>query len=212
MLTEIFQDKNINLAKLSESTGISERFLKALMEDKYEKLPAAPYIRSYLFKIADALNIDGKKLWEEYQKNVQLKKSGPSDHLPLNRFSPKPINKKIIFALIAIIAVGYLAFQYDFFFRKPTLALLGQLASSTAISGPNLKIEGRVKSGDRLAINKESTYVDESGYFQKDFSLQPGPNVIQFQIKRFLGRETTITKQIIYSPLSSSTNTNGQNQ
>ncbi len=201
MLTEILQDKNINLAKLSESTGISERFLKALIEEKYEKLPAAPYIRSYLFKIADALNADGEKLWQEYQKNVQLKKSGSSDHLPLNRFSPKPLNKKIIFALIAVILAGYLAFQYNFFSGKPTLSLLGQLASSTnPVSDPNLKIEGRVKSGDQLTINKENTYVDENGYFQKDFSLQPGLNIVQFQIKRFLGRETTITKQVLYLP------------
>ncbi|MDP3052760.1 MAG: helix-turn-helix domain-containing protein [bacterium] len=201
MLTEILQDKNINLAKLSESTGISERFLKALIEEKYEKLPAAPYIRSYLFKIADALNVDGQKLWQEYQKNTQLRKSGTNDHLPINRFSPKPLNKKIIFALIFVILAGYLAFQYNFFLGKPTLSLLGQLASSTSpITDPNLKIEGRVKSGDQLMINKENTYIDENGYFQKDFPLQPGQNNIQFQIKRFLGREITITKQVLYLP------------
>ncbi len=206
MLTEILQDKNINLAKLSESTGISERFLKALIEEKYEKLPAAPYIRSYLFKIAEALSVDGQKLWQEYQKNTQLKKSGTNDRLPFNRFSPKPLNKKIIFALILVILAGYLTFQYSFFLGKPTLSLLGQLASSTnSISDPNLKIEGRVKSGDQLMINKESTYVDENGYFQKDFPLQSGQNIIQFQIKRFPGREITITKQILYSPNSSST-------
>ena len=202
MLTEILQDKNINLAKLAESTGISERFLKALIEEKYEKLPAAPYIRSYLFKIAEALNTDGQKLWQEYQKNAQLKKSGSSDHLPLNRFRPKPLNKKIIFALILAILAGYLAFQYNFFLGKPTLSLLGQLASSInpVISDPNLKIEGRVKSGDQLMINKENAFVDENGYFQKDFSLQPGLNIVQFQIKRFLGRETTIIKQVLYLP------------
>lgn len=211
MLTEILQEKNINLAKLSELTGISERFLKALIEDKYEKLPAAPYIRSYLFKIADALNADGEKLWQEYQKSTLLKKSGSNDHLPLNRFSPKPLNKKIIITLILLVIAGYIAFQYKLFLGKPTLSLLGQLATSTnpVIAESNLKIEGLVKSGDQLTINKENTYVDENGYFQKDFSLQPGLNVVQFQIKRFLGRETTVTKQVLYLP--NGTSTNGQN-
>lgn len=204
MLTEILQEKNISLAKLSELTGISGRFLESLIQEKYERLPAAPYVRSYLFKIAEVLNLDSQKLWQEYQKNNQLKKSGLNDNLPLNRFSPKPLNKKIIFLLMMILLIGYLAFKYNFFLSKPTLSLLGQLASSAnpVVSESNFKIEGRAESGDQLLINKENVFVDENGYFQKDFSLQPGLNIIQFQIKKLLGRETIITKQVLYLPPS----------
>ena len=88
------------------------------------------------------------------------------------------------------------------------MSLTGQLlsAANPIVSEPVIKIEGRIKSGDQLTINKENIYVDEVGYFQKDFSLQTGLNIIQFQIKRFLGRETIITKQVLYLP------NNGQNQ
>lgn len=209
MLTEVLKDKNISLTKLSELTGVSERFLESLIEEKYEKLPAAPYVRSYLFKIADVLSLDGQKLWQEYQKNTQLKKSGLNDRLPFNRYSLKPLNKKIIFLLIVIILlVGYLIFRYNFFLGKPTLSLLGQLANSAnpVVSELDFKIEGRIKPGDQLMINKENIYVDENGYFQKDYFLQPGLNIVQFQIKRFLGRETIITKQVLYLPK------NGENQ
>ena len=213
MLTEVLKDKNISLAKLSELTGVSERFLGALVEEKYEKLPPAPYTRNYILKVADVLGVDGQKLWQEYQKKTQLKKSGLNDRLPLNRFSPKPLNKKIIFALIIVILAGYLVFRYNFFLGNPTLSLLGQLAGSInpTVSESNIKVEGRIKSGDQLMINKEIIYVDENGYFQKNTSLQPGLNIIQFQIKRFLGRETTITKQILYLPKNNPTN-DGENQ
>lgn len=210
MLTEILQDKNINLAKLSELTGISGRYLEALIEEKYEKLPASPYVRSYLFKIAEVLNADGQKLWEEYQKNSQLKKSGVNDRLPLNRYQPQPGNKKIVLLLIIIILLlGYLIFRFRSFLGQPSLTLFGQLANSAnlVVSIPLIKIEGQIKTGDQLTINKEKIYVDENGYFQKNFLLQPGLNVAQFQIKKFLGRETLITKQILYLP-----DNNGQNQ
>ena len=204
MLTEVLQDKNINLAKLSELTGVSERFLEALIEEKFEKLPASPYIRSYLFKIAEVLGIDGQKLWQEYQKNTLLKKSGINDRLPLNRYRPRPLNKKIILLTIVLLfIIGYLALRYNLFLGRPELSLIGQLANSPdnfVFSEPVLKIEGRVKPGDQLMINREKNYVDENGYFQKDFSLQTGLNIVQFQIKRFLGRETLITKQVLYLP------------
>jgi len=202
MLTEVLKDKNISLAKLSELTGISERFLGALVEEKYEKLPPAPYTRNYILKVADVLGLDGQKLWQEYQKKTQLKKSGLNDRLPLNRFSPKPLNKKIFLALIAVVLAGYLVFRYNFFLGSPTLSLLGQLSSSgnLTVSESSLKVEGQIKPGDQLMINRENIFVDENGYFQKDATLQPGLNIVQFQIKRFLGRETTITKQILYLP------------
>jgi len=203
MLTETLKEKNITLNKLSEITGISERYLEAITEEKYEKLPPSPYVRSYLFKIADALNLDGQKLWQEYQKNSQLKKSGLNDKLPLNRYSLKPLNKKIIFLTVLIILIaGYFIFRYNSFIGRPTVSLLGQLANAanSVVSSPDFKIEGQIKSGDQLAINKESSYVDGSGYFQKNISLQPGLNVIQLQVKRFLGREITVNKQVIYLP------------
>ena len=209
MLAEILKDKNITLAKLSELTGISGRFLESLIEEKYEKLPPSPYVRSYFFKIANVLDIDGQKLWHEYQKNTQLKKSGLNDKLPLNRYRPKHLNKTVVFLfIIIIILTGYFVFRYNFFLGKPTLSLMGQLISSAnpVVSEPVIKIEGQIKLGDQLTINKENVYVDEAGYFQKDFSLQTGLNIVQFQIKRFLGRETTITKQVLYLP------NNGQNQ
>jgi hypothetical protein len=209
MLTELLQDKNINLAKLSELTGVSERYLEALIEEKYEKLPAAPYVRSYLFKIAEVLNTDGQKLWEEYQKNTQLKKSGVNDPLPRNRYRPRPGNKKIVVLIIIIILLlGYLIFRFRSFIGQPSLTLFGPLANSAnlIVSVPLIKIEGQIKSGEQLTINKEKVYIDENGYFQKDFSLQPGLNIAQFQIKKFLGREISINKQILYQV------NDGQNQ
>lgn len=203
MLTEAIQDKNMSLAKLSELTGISERFLAALVEQKFEKLPSAPYVRGYLFKIAETLNLDGEKLWQEYQKNTQLKKSGVNDHLPLNRYALQPLNKKLILlGVILFFIVGYLVLRYNLFLGKPSLSLTGEILNSTnpVVYNSLLKIEGWVKSGDQLMINKENIYVSENGYFQKDFSLHPGLNIVQFQIKRFLGRETIITKQVLYFP------------
>lgn len=200
---EIIREKNINLAKLAEITGVSERFLSALVKEEFEKLPPSPYVRSYLFKLAEVLGLDGQKLWQEYQKNAQLKKSGVSDRLPLNRYQPRTLNKKLFFLLVVIVLVcGFLFFRFHYFLTKPQLLLFGQLADapSVTVSVPIIKVEGQIQSGDRLFLNQEKILAEANGRFQKDIVLQPGLNILQFQINRFLGRETITTKQVIYLP------------
>lgn len=200
---EIIREKNINLAKLAEITGVSERFLSALVKEEFEKLPPSPYVRSYLFKLAEVLGLDGQKLWQEYQKNAQLKKSGVSDRLPLNRYQPRTLNKKLFFLLVVIVLVcGFLFFRFHYFLTKPQLFLFGQLADapSVTVSVPIIKVEGQIQSGDRLFLNQEKILAEANGRFQKDIVLQPGLNILQFQINRFLGRETITTKQVIYLP------------
>ena len=50
MLIEILKDKNIALTKLSELTGISERFLKSLIEEKIRKTAAIALYPKLFFK------------------------------------------------------------------------------------------------------------------------------------------------------------------
>lgn len=200
---EIIREKNINLAKLAEITGVSERFLNALVKEEFEKLPPAPYVRSYLFKLAEILGLDGQKLWQEYQSRAQLKKSGVGDRLPLNRYQPRSLNKKIFFLLALIILVcGFLFFRFHWFLTKPRLSFSGQLADTSGLTvfvSP-IKTEGQIEPGDQLFVNQEKIFIEKNGYFQKDVVLQPGLNLIQFQVKRFLGRETIVTRQVIYLP------------
>ena len=67
--------KGMSVEKLAQLTGISEMFLEQLLEEKFEKLPSYPYVRGYLIKIGNVLNLDGEKLCQEYIKHNQTIKS-----------------------------------------------------------------------------------------------------------------------------------------
>ncbi len=95
LILEALKLKGLNLDKLSQLTGVSERSLALILEERFEKLPSAPYIHGYLLKIAEVLNLDGQKLWQEYLKNnAEIRRSGQEDTLPLNRFAIPKLNKK----------------------------------------------------------------------------------------------------------------------
>ena len=201
-LKEILDTKGITLEKLSESTDIPKRYLDALINGDLAKLPPAPYVRGYLVKIAKALRIDNEELWQNYNNEVSLKTSGQNDKISANRFA-LPIRhdkRTILFIIILISVIIYLTFQWDNIFGSPKLEIINPAVAEVTVKEPIIKVSGRIDPKDKLIIDTEEVIADPTGWFEKDISLQSGPNNIVFTVKRFLGKEVKIIRQINYQP------------
>jgi len=66
------------------------------------------------------------------------------------------------------------------------------------VYAPMAAIEGKIDPRDSLELNGEPIYPDSTGSFSEQVPLEQGINTFEFKIKRFLGRETKIQRQIIY--------------
>lgn len=212
-LLEILDDamalRGLNEEKLALLSEVPQVYLNALHDSDSKRLPAAPYMRGYLMKIGEALEIDGNLLWQTYKKEYPLKASGAQDKLPHNRFAIKPINKKsLAIAIILVFAIIYFAFRIGDFFEAPILEITNPSSDSVIIKEPVIKLVGKADPNNKLTINKEEVLADNNGHFEKDFVLQPGLNIIEFRVKRFLGKEAAVTKKVVYQELITSTSTN----
>lgn len=201
-LKEILESKGITLEKLSETTGVPKRYLEALISGEYKHLPAAPYTRGYILKIAKAFRLNGEELWETYRNELSLKISGQNDKLSSNRFAlPKKANKKnIIFIIISILVIVYLSFQWRNIFGTPKLEIITPASSEIFVNSNPFKVTGLTDQKNKLIINGEEIVINSTGWFEKDINLQKGPNIIEFEVKKFLGKEIKISKQVIYQP------------
>lgn len=196
---EALHEKKMPVARLAEMTDIPERYVTMLLEGEQKGLPPAPYVRGYLIKIAGALGLEGQALWQAYKKQLELKTSGESDKLPTNRFAFKRVNRGKIFVIVIVLAIVLVGGLW-------VKALLGTgeidiknpVEESVITYEPSIDLRGKINPSDRLIINNEDMAIDTNGYFEKQYALEPGINSIEFKVKRLLGKETTITKQIIY--------------
>jgi lambda repressor-like predicted transcriptional regulator len=204
LIIEALKAKGVNLVRLSEVTGVPEGVLATLLEEKYDKLPPAPYVRGYLLKIAEVLSLDGQKLWAEYLKDrSDIKRPGAADVLPPNRFKTSRVKKTTI-AIIAgvVIIFGYIILRLPGFFGTPSFGLAPLPATVTS---PNLTVQGKMNPADQLILNGEEIYPDKSGNFQKEIILQPGFNTLTFDVKKLMGQAYVVTKQVLYNaPTSTS--------
>lgn len=207
ILTGALREKKMTIARLAEATDIPERYVALLVEGKSSEsaegelkgLPPAPYVRGYLMRIAGSLGLDGQVLWQAYTNQLHPKTSGESDTMPTNRFAFKRLNrKKIIMVVIVIAVLAGLGIWVRTLLGTGVIDIKSPSQESTVTNVPSIDLQGRIDPSDRLTINNEDTAIDKSGYFEKQFSLEPGINSVEFKVKRLLGKETVITKQIIY--------------
>lgn len=201
LLKEQLGIKSYTLERLGHLTGITDRHLEGLFNGDFGKLPAAPYVRGYLIKIAPLLDLNEQELWEAYKKEERLKRSGAEDKLPSNRFAIKTANRKLATGVFfGILAMIYFGWNISHLIGRPKLDIVDPLAQTVIVAEPLIKVSGYIDAKDQLFINREAVPVSGDGYFELAYSLQLGLNTVEFLAKRFLGRETKVIKQVIYQP------------
>ncbi len=206
LINEGLDLRGLDPKKLSELTDIPVHYLSALSNGDFNKLPAVPYVRGYLMRIAEALRIDTDTLLRAYKQEVafrSIRTSGPEDKLPSNRFIFRAPHRRIIFVIagaIFLLAIGYFFWRVNDFSATPQIKINSPSVDNLIVNSPMIKLSGEVNPKDKLTVNDEEILVDESGQFSEDFSLQPGVNTIEFKVKRFLGKEAKIIRQVIYQP------------
>lgn len=192
--------KGLTVEKLAQITGVSDRFLESLIEEKFEDLPPPPYIRGYLIKIAEVLDLDGEGLWQEYLRdNNLIRRSGKGDQLPANRFVTSKLSGKLILAsLVVVIFIVYAVLRTPLFSNRLGLELINLPNDTTFTNDVTFNVLGKVNSAYKLTLNGERIYPDSNGDFEKTIPLQEGFNTLVFNVKKFLGKEQIVTKQIFY--------------
>ncbi len=197
--------KGFTVEKLAQATGISDRFIEYIVEGNLKKLPSSPYVHGYVLRIADALSLNGEELWQEYfQKNQDIKHSDRADELPGNHFRGRSINKNIIIGGVILIIIAIFVFwRVQSHVGEPSLSL-SDFKDEMIVEQKTFDLKGKIDPRDQLTLNEEIIYPDVNGNFQKTLSLEPGFNTLTFKVKKFLGDEYIIKKQIFLKVATSS--------
>lgn len=197
--TEIMRVKNLDVEKLSQLTGVSERYIKFFLEEKFKELPAAPYIRGYLTRIAQTLNLDAEKVWQEYlENNEKVKRAGKEDRMPENRFIIKTPPSKTIIFLGAIFFFALIAFLRTLYLNSSKLEFQNLKDDITIVKTSAFTIKGKIDPSYKLTLNNGEIFLDKNGSFEKEVFLETGFNTFYFKAKKVLGKENVIKKQVFY--------------
>lgn len=196
------ESKDLTVKDVIEKTGIPEQYFDAIINDKRARLPAFPYIRVHLVRVAELLGLSPGDVIADYKAEFTGLISGSADTLPGNRFAlPSDRRKYLIVAgVIGLLLLGFI-FKSSGFFGKPQLQLTMPPIDSSdpfIVETSTIMLSGKLDTGDKLYINNQLSPVLVDGSFLISYPLQPELNPIEFRISRFLGKELRVVKNVYY--------------
>jgi flagellar biosynthesis protein FlhG len=76
-LRKVRQTRGIELSDISQRSKISERYLRAIEEERFSDMPAAVYVRGYVLEYARALRMDAHRVTESYLARYRKSTAAP---------------------------------------------------------------------------------------------------------------------------------------
>ena len=199
---EKMKERGLTVKKLSELSGIPLKHLENMGRGNFEALPPAPYFRGYLRMLGRILDFDPELWWDHFQKNAHLKRSGGTDELPRNRFAPQPVKKYRWLIFGGVLVIFYFGFRFSEIVGQPVVTIYTPRENISTVGENTIVVAGRVEGSDELFVNSEPVTIEKDGAWQKNMFLEPEMNTIRIVARKFLGRETTVVREVIYRPQS----------
>ncbi len=195
------QKKKISLNQISKETGIKETYLEAIETDKIDILPSGVYIKSFISRYAEFLDLDIKDMFPDAkaktQNGVKQKSLFVKQVVRGKYFWSMPKLAKSVL-LVAIVGLGffYLLLSFKNITSSPRLDIFYP-NDNLIISKKDIEIKGNVNPGIKVVINGENILTDLDGDFSKNINLKDGINIVQIVAKKVYGRDTVVNRQIL---------------
>jgi cytoskeletal protein RodZ len=215
-LSEYLSEVRLNL-KLSEQqvcqkTGITPKFFAALESGNFKILPADVYVYGFLRQLASLYAISPEALIEQYKKERGIEQHIAKTNLKFSStwrkkyfgrlvITPKIVSLGLGIAFVSL-SVGYIVWQVWSINRMPSLQII-QPSNNAVVAGSFVQVQGKTDPGINVTVNGRIIFVDNSGGFQTQLALSPGPAEITVIAKnrfdKFLSKTISVTGEAAVS-------------
>lgn len=195
-------EKKLTCEDVEKATRIRKKFLVALEENAWDKLPSLPYIKGFIRNYSFHLGLKPDEMvaiFRRHFKEQEKSKLIPSGFTqPLNepffRFTPQTSLIAVIIGFL-LLFFGYLFFQYTAYTNPPDLIVTapkeGEIFNSSKI-----QITGKTDIDAVLSINNQKIALAPNGEFTTTLLVPPGVNSIIIESTSKYGKKRTLTRTI----------------
>jgi cytoskeletal protein RodZ len=194
MLSDARIEKKYSLEDVVKAIKIKKEFLIAIEDGRYHDLPSESYALGFVKNYASFVGIEKNKAAALFRREYVANKS---KILPTFKSqNSQKLSRKILFtprsfiiAILLLVFVGYIAFQYSSFFLGPKLEVKAPLENAI-VTDNIVDVSGTTDPYATVLINNEEAYVNLDGSFKKTLYLYTGTKQIEVISKNRNGKDT----------------------
>ncbi len=189
------------LTAISKATRIPLKYLEAIEQDNFSKLPAAKTYRlAYVREIARLLELNAGECVHQFVNEGGLNAipvAHPRQSIKLTMFSSVSVflRAALLSGAVALFS-GYLIWQVKGILEPPRLIIYSPLEGHV-LSQPSTTVEGETEKESRLTVNGQEIMVKENGKFEARINLSNGVNTIIIEATKKHGKTTSITRHLV---------------
>jgi len=195
-------EKNLSLENIEKNLRIRKKFLIAIEENAWDRLPSLPYIKGFLRSYSSYLGLKSEEIIAIFRRQFSLQeKSGLlPDGLthPVNepsiRFTPQLAVITIITSFI-VLFFSYLFLQYKAYTNPPNL-IVEKPQEGEILLSDKIIVTGKTDNQAVISVNNQKIAVSQNGEFSTTLSLPPGVNTILIESVSKYGKKRSITRTI----------------
>jgi len=193
----------LSLEQASKQTKISQKYLDALENGDYYKVPDGIYTLNFLREYAQYLGLDYKKIVAGFQTEKRVFRSGDRENLFSRQIvsSDKMIVvpnlvKNILWGILLLGCLVYLIVLLNNVFKPPVLKILTPV-DNLITTDAKVLVSGYSEPETEVTVNDKPVIVSEAGEFNLSIELQPGVNTIVVIAKKGSKRPNKIVKEVL---------------
>jgi len=197
--------KNKNsLEKATQDLKIDIKYLQALEEGEYDRLPKGIYGKNFLREYCYYLRLNYKQMLQLYEKEESLYYSKEKDKVIFSHQKPKSryflslpkLIRSIILVVVIFACFIYLGFRVRKVIAPPALDI-GFPPESYITKDVKIKVQGKSEPEVDIIINGQEVVSDEQGQFFQEINLKKGMNIINIEANKKYGRDTEVVRQVL---------------
>jgi cytoskeletal protein RodZ len=195
--------KNLSFEEIEKQTKIRVKYLKALEENEFKKLPPAPFVKGFIRNYAKFLKLDHQNLLAILRRDYDEDKLG---HIIPRSLIEPPASSKLIwtpqltiitsFVFVFILFSFYLGRQYLSFISPPSLSIKSP-KKDEKVNQKEILVSGKTDQENTLTINGQIVTLSENGEFEKNITLHEGTNNIVIESTKKNGKKTTLNLPLL---------------
>lgn len=204
-LRDARKSRLLSIKAIAEKINVSRVYLSRLEHGHFDKLPGDVYVKGFIKSYASYMKLNVPFALKLYQREKDIYKNVVKEHNarhhvprirnPLFLLTPRMFTIGGI-CLVVFASLFYLWRQFAGLAAPPSLKVF-EPADNIVTKTSSLTVNGKTDPEASVLINGQVIFVDTSGNFNESVSLQGGMNTISVVARNKLGKEASVTKEVM---------------
>ena len=197
------------LATIEKTTGVSAKYVEAIEQNAFAKLPDRVYAKNFVRALARHYGLDPEPLAQELARELAaaggraISIDRPANFIDGRRLAITPtLLKTGAIALVFLAILGYFAFSVYRILQPPPIIVYSPLDSQVFQTG-QITLEGRTAPEAELTVNRETVLPDADGSFHDALQLPEGVSILRIAAKTKHSKEREVYLKIIVESATS---------